>query len=48
MFAATAAAIVSGAVAERVKLSSFLFSTFYVAIIYPIVGSWGEAGGWLI
>ena len=41
MFAATAATIVSGAVAERVKLSSFLlFSTLYVAIIYPIAGSW--------
>ncbi len=39
MFAATAATIVSGAVAERVKLSSFLlFSTIYVAIGYPIVG----------
>jgi ammonium transporter, Amt family len=48
MFAATAATIVSGAVAERVKLSSFLiFSTIYVMIIYPIVGSWGWGGGWL-
>ena len=48
MFAATAATIVSGAVAERVKLSSFLlFSTLYVAIIYPIVGSWKWGGGWL-
>ena len=41
MFAATAATIVSGAVAERIKLSSFLlFSAIYVAIIYPIAGSW--------
>ena len=41
MFAATAATIVSGAVAERIKLNSFLvFSTFYVALIYPIAGSW--------
>ena len=41
MFAATAATIVSGAVAERIKLPSFLvFSTIYVAIIYPIAGSW--------
>jgi len=48
MFAATAATIVSGAVAERVRLSSFLiFSTLYVAIVYPIVGSWKWGGGWL-
>ena len=44
MFAATAATIVSGAVAERVKLSSFLlFSTLYVAIIYPIIITGSEA-----
>lgn len=48
MFAATAATIVSGAVAERIKLSSFLiFSAIYVAIIYPITGSWGWGKGWL-
>ncbi|MFW5996714.1 MAG: ammonium transporter [Lentisphaeria bacterium] len=48
MFAATAATIVSGAVAERVKLSSFLiFSTVYVMLVYPIIGSWGWGGGWL-
>jgi ammonium transporter, Amt family len=48
MFAATAATIVSGAVAERVKLHSFLvFSTVYVALIYPIVGMWHWGGGWL-
>ena len=48
MFAATAATIVSGAVAERIKLSSFLiFSTVYVAVIYPIAGSWTWGGGWL-
>ena len=41
MFAATAATIVSGAVAERIKLSSFLlFSFIYVAFVYPVVGSW--------
>jgi len=48
MFAATAATIVSGAVAERVKLNSFLiFSTLYVALIYPWAGSWKWGGGWL-
>lgn len=48
MFAATAATIVSGAVAERIKLHSFLlFSTIYVAICYPIVGMWHWGGGWL-
>jgi Amt family ammonium transporter len=48
MFAATAATIVSGAVAERIKLSSFMiFSTVFVALVYPIVGSWKWGGGWL-
>jgi ammonium transporter, Amt family len=48
MFAATAATIVSGAVAERIKLGSFLiFSVIYVALIYPIAGSWQWGGGWL-
>ncbi len=48
MFAATAATIVSGAVAERIKLSSFLiFSTIYVSILYPVLGSWKWGGGWL-
>jgi Amt family ammonium transporter len=48
MFAATAATIVSGAVAERVKLNSFLiFTIVYVALVYPIVGSWTWGGGWL-
>ncbi len=48
MFAATCATIVSGAVAERIKLSSFMvFSTVFVAIVYPIVGSWKWGGGWL-
>ena len=48
MFAATAATIVSGAVAERVKLGPFLiFCTLYVAVIYPFVGSWKWGGGWL-
>lgn len=48
MFAATAATIVSGAVAERIKLGSFmLFSVIYISIIYPIVGSWKWGGGFL-
>ena len=48
MFAATAATIVSGAVAERIKLSSFIiFSTFFVGIIYPITGMWKWGGGFL-
>jgi Amt family ammonium transporter len=48
MFAATAATIVSGAVAERIKLGAFLlFSTVYVAVVYPMVGMWHWGGGWL-
>lgn len=48
MFAATAATIVSGAVAERIKLESFLlFSLLYVGICYPIVGMWKWGGGFL-
>ncbi len=48
MFAATAATIVSGAVAERVKLNAFfIFSIIYVAICYPIVGMWKWGGGFL-
>lgn len=48
MFAATAATIVSGAVAERIKLHSFLiFSVLYVGLIYPWLGSWKWGGGWL-
>ena len=49
MFAATAATIVSGAVAERIKLNSYMvFTAVYVAIVYPILGSWGWGGGWLL
>lgn len=48
MFAATAATIVSGAVAERIKLSSFMiFSTIFVAGIYTVAGSWKWGGGFL-
>lgn len=48
MFAATAATIVSGAVAERVKLGPFIaFSLIYVGLCYPIVGMWKWGGGFL-
>jgi len=48
MFAATAATIVSGAVAERIKLNSFMiFAILYVGLVYPIVGSWKWGGGFL-
>ena len=48
MFAATAATIVSGAVAERIRLDAFmLFSLVYVGLVYPIVGSWHWGGGFL-
>lgn len=48
MFAATCATIVSGAVAERIKLNSFMvFAILFVAITYPIIGSWKWGYGWL-
>ncbi|MET2984319.1 ammonium transporter [Aureibaculum conchae] len=48
MFAATAATIVSGAVAERIKIGPFMvFVIFYVGIVYPIAGSWKWGGGFL-
>ena len=48
MFAATAATIISGAVAERIKISSFmLIASLYVAIVYPIVGAWKWGGGFM-
>jgi Amt family ammonium transporter len=48
MFAATAATIVSGAVAGRIKLSSFLlFAALFLAISYPITGAWKWGGGFL-
>lgn len=47
-FAGTAATIVSGAVAERVKFLSFvIFSLILVALSYPITGHWVWGGGWL-
>lgn len=48
MFAATAATIVSGAVAERMKILPFMiFTIFYVGLVYPIAGSWKWGGGFL-
>lgn len=48
VFAGTAATIVSGAVAERIKFLSFIvFSFVLVAVIYPIGGHWAWGGGWL-
>lgn len=48
MFAATAATIVSGAVAERMKIGPFmLFTVIYVGIVYPLAGSWKWGGGFL-
>ncbi len=48
VFCATAATIVSGAMAERTKFTSYLVYSFVVsAVIYPIVGHWIWGGGWL-
>ena len=47
-FAGTAATIVSGLVAERIKFGEFvIFSLVLTAVIYPIAGSWEWNGGWL-
>jgi Amt family ammonium transporter len=47
VFAGTAATIVSGAVAERIKYGSFIvFVIFMGMVIYPVVGHWIWGGGW--
>lgn len=48
MFAATCATIVSGAVAERIKISAYIiFTAIYVSLVYPIIGSWKWGYGFL-
>ena len=48
VFVAATASIVSGAVAERVKMwSFFIFVLVLTAVIYPVVGAWTWGGGWL-
>ncbi len=48
VFVATTASIVSGALAERVRLwSFFVFIALLTAVIYPVVGAWTWGGGWL-
>ena len=48
VFVATAMSVVSGAVAERKKLWTFLlFAAIFSCVLYPIQGSWSWGGGWL-
>ena len=48
VFVATTASIISGTLAERVRLwSFFLFTVFLTGFIYPVVGAWTWGGGWL-
>ena len=48
VFVASTASIVSGTLAERVKLwSYFLYIAVLTAVIYPVIGAWTWGGGWL-
>ena len=48
VFVATTASIISGTMAERVRLwSFFIFTIFLTGLIYPVVGAWTWGGGWL-
>ena len=48
VFVATTASIISGAIAERVKLLTFfIFTLILTAVLYPVVGAWTWGGGWL-
>ena len=48
VFVATAASIVSGALAERIKMwPFFLFTLILTGVLYPVVGAWTWGGGWL-
>lgn len=48
VFAATAATIISGACAERMKFGPYLATVMFItAIVYPVVGAWKWGGGWL-
>ncbi|MCY3692261.1 MAG: ammonium transporter [Chloroflexota bacterium] len=48
VFVATTASIISGALAERVRMwSFFLFTLILTALLYPVIGAWTWGGGWL-